>query len=102
MTVNGVGWSAVTGVNLWRPLHDSANTFNTSGFFTALADGYYLCSTTLRIDGATSQYFRVILAKNQITTLDGLHSIHGDVPASYYTFPVSGVLEVSYFKPYCY
>ena len=53
--------------------------------------GMYHVSCNIRLDGGSGSYFRTIIAVDGVAHIqDGLHSIRGSPPSSYFTMVVDG------------
>ena len=75
-------------------IYKLGNSFNEStGEFTVSKDGYYYFSANIRMHGARSGFFRLLLSVNGSTSLRGLNALRGDNPKEdYFTLNLAGTL----------
>ena len=72
---------------LWEFLHFLP--IETKG--VSFLQGMYHVSCNIRLDGGSGSYFRTIIAVDGVAHIqDGLHSIRGSPPSSYFTMVVDG------------
>lgn len=91
----GNGWRRVT---YWRA-NGNEFLYNTGGFsadgvFNVPEDGYYICSSVMRIDSADrNRYFRLLLTINDNRDVNnGLHAINGYGSNDYRPLTVAGTV----------
>lgn len=90
----GRGWRRVS---YWRStgnefLYSKGGGFSADGIYNVPQDGYYICSSVMRIDSAgRGNYFRLILTINDNKdTNNGLHAINGYGSSDYRPLVVAG------------
>ena len=96
----GSGWQEITTwITAGNPTLYNAGDYldQKSGRFGPPVDGYYLCSTQVRIDSFSSSYTRLMIAINgNRDTGNGMHVIEGDYgDTDYRAMSVTGVIKIS-------
>eukprot|EP00434_Breviolum_minutum_P026604 symbB.v1.2.023516.t1/scaffold2153.1/size87802/7 len=96
--VSASGWVSASS---WRTtvepgLFDLGNHFDeTTGVFTADADGYYFFSANVRLDALCCGYVRLVVSLNDANTYRSqVHSIEGDIVTTYETLNVNGLMQM--------
>ena len=99
--ITSVGWSEVkgwetSGFNGRAGLFKVGAGFNpASGRFTATQAGVYLASAQLRLDGADTGLFRVVIGLNGLPDYDnGMHVMDESPSPDYADFSVSGLVQL--------
>jgi hypothetical protein len=94
-----LGWTTITSITFTNDGGFNTGACTSAGIFTAPVDGYYYAGASIRIDGAGSGYFRVIISINDGACGIGLcgHSIMGSngMSPDFHTLAVNNIVKVS-------
>jgi hypothetical protein len=91
-----LGWTTITSITFTNDGGFNTGACTSAGIFTAPVDGYYYAGASIRIDGAGSGYFRMIISINDGGTFSAGHAIMVAHIGLYVVVPPAPTIHHSY------